>query len=1025
MANIAWYKLDGNANESLNNYTGTASGTVTFPSGKIAQSAFFNTGRIDTNIPDSITGTMSISLWFKKTTDNWAMSIGVIGTRNGDRGWMLYRNSGDTAGFFRWYMHYNTTSATVSEYYPWPGISGLTHNRWYHFTIIRESNGASRLYLDGNIVANLVPPANFSSWRFSDSVNVGIAAERAGSLDWNGTTQEIDDVRMYDHALSEYEVKELAKAKVLHYTFNDPNEEPTENLLSTLAYNVAPNYTLNNYTGWYATGVANDNPRFFIYTNNLALSASTKYTFSAIYWSSNNVVDDVYLQFVGTGYPEGNIYLQPFLSAQTSQLSGSSTITDLGNGWKRCSGTFQTTANTTALDSMFFDSDVAGVNVFIANLQLEKKEYSTPYVNGYRGPEVTDSNNIFTGTNAAVYTPYFTITNQSRSVITLTAAAANTIIAMQFSGFDGNFLIGKKMVLTGRMKKNGSPFWHNSNRLNTYHAEADAQMYFDPITGDFTVLEFQSTTSPWIFHCSVTNAIGDVITIENLKIRQILPNESLVRDSSGLNNNGFTNTTLTPRFLNGSSKLGSGSISSTNNFKGVFTTEITDGSSESFSFSIWFKTSISNSNRRPLLTKTNPQYAAAGGTDQMLVCIQDNQPQIHFWGGADPGIAQNVVDGNWHHLAGTYVYSTRLMNLYLDGVKRVTNFNTAESGMLPRTLHRWHIGMNPRPYSPYTQSFDGDIDDVRVFATALSDADMLALYNRRANFDNLGNVSISEIEEGTDSNLITDNLLLHLDPANPACFVSNDSVAYNLVTGGTVRGATGEPGTGTNTPTPSNMPVFNSINGGVFDFAGGKGMNVDDDLGQRTQVTIAMWFYKNSSSGHYFTDARNNGGGWFLSNYDGYNINYNSQLRYNYDATHNASTPNFLNKWIYMVVTSDGSGSKLYLNGQLVHSDASITENLGKNLRIGTRYTTSSQWTGYMGPIMIYGRVLSTSEVTQNYNAHKDRFIDNLYNKQFTSQGIAQFLGIDEVTGTQNTGAQQEIKDNGTLLINGEFSEVD
>jgi hypothetical protein len=37
----------------------------------------------------------------------------------------------------------------------------------------------------------------------------------------------------------------------------------------------------------------------------------------------------------------------------------------------------------------------------------------------------------------------------------------------------------------------------------------------------------------------------------------------------------------------------------------------------------------------------------------------------------------------------------------------------------------------------------------------------------------------------------------------------------------------------------------------------------------------------------------------------------------------------------------------------------------------------------------------------------------------------ASYTDIDEITGTLNTSAQQEINRNGTLLINGEFSEVD
>lgn len=41
------------------------------------------------------------------------------------------------------------------------------------------------------------------------------------------------------------------------------------------------------------------------------------------------------------------------------------------------------------------------------------------------------------------------------------------------------------------------------------------------------------------------------------------------------------------------------------------------------------------------------------------------------------------------------------------------------------------------------------------------------------------------------------------------------------------------------------------------------------------------------------------------------------------------------------------------------------------------------------------------------------------------STGINMALEYDEVTGTANASAQQEIRKNGSLIINGEFSEID
>lgn len=236
----------------------------------------------------------------------------------------------------------------------------------------------------------------------------------------------------------------------------------------------------------------------------------------------------------------------------------------------------------------------------------------------------------------------------------------------------------------------------------------------------------------------------------------------------------------------------------------------------------------------------------------------------------------------------------------------------------------------------------------------------------------------------TGPNIVEEGLIFAIDAANPKCFTPGNTFGKNLITGGDLTGASGTPGSGTHTPNSGNFPSYNSTNEGVFDFAGGKGINCNEDLGAHSVVTLSMWFYKNSSGGQYFTDARNNGGQWFLSNYSGENINYTDAMRYNFDASYNASNSNFLNNWIHMSVVSSGGGSLLYLNGYEISSHPtfrtsyvsqnSIDEDLGKNFRIGTRYTTSSQWTGFFGPIHIYERALSAEEIYQSFSAHRSKF---------------------------------------------------
>ena len=160
------------------------------------------------------------------------------------------------------------------------------------------------------------------------------------------------------------------------------------------------------YNGWQYTGVGNDNPRIFLYNSTLTVLPSTFYTLSCLYWSSNDAVDDVYIKFSDTGWPESSSYIQPFTSDSTTR-NGSFSVTNLGFGWKYCVGTFQTLATTTTLQQLFFDIDNAGVQVFISNIQLEQQLFATPFVSGTRSTTQTildQTNRTTTTTNNLTYT---------------------------------------------------------------------------------------------------------------------------------------------------------------------------------------------------------------------------------------------------------------------------------------------------------------------------------------------------------------------------------------------------------------------------------------------------------------------------------------------------------------------------------------------------------------------------------------------------------------------------------------------
>ena len=166
----------------------------------------FNNQKIETPLTTTPED-MSFSVWFRKTTESWD-SIAILGKRNGQSGWMLYRNSGDKNGYFRWYMHYLNTSDTVSAYIGWPGIDGLENNKWHHIVVTRSYNGESIIYKDGELYGSWGRPSNFKSWIYNTN-GISIGSERVGSNNWGLVGAELDDLRIYNRVISHEEVKNL------------------------------------------------------------------------------------------------------------------------------------------------------------------------------------------------------------------------------------------------------------------------------------------------------------------------------------------------------------------------------------------------------------------------------------------------------------------------------------------------------------------------------------------------------------------------------------------------------------------------------------------------------------------------------------------------------------------------------------------------------------------------------------------------------------------------------------------------
>jgi hypothetical protein len=235
-------------------------------------------------------------------------------------------------------------------------------------------------------------------------------------------------------------------------------------------------------------------------------------------------------------------------------------------------------------------------------------------------------------------------------------------------------------------------------------------------------------------------------------------------------------------------------------------------------------------------------------------------------------------------------------------------------------------------------------------------------------------------------NIITDGLVLYLDAANTRSYPGSSNVWNDLSTGG-------------NNGTLTNGPTFNSGNGGSIVFDGTNNfVEFGDvlDLGTNS-MTINQWVMLNTVSTQFFLSKA-------LANLQNYRfstgVNFNSPTNRlvafmqgnsgaGTDINPYGSTILSANTWFMATFVFERSSTiKIYYNGVLetLTGNATISQWNGLNFqsinpfRIGT-YTASNNTGLYLptnGKIAItqvYHRVLTPSEVLQNYNATKGRYL--------------------------------------------------
>jgi hypothetical protein len=455
-----------------------------------------------------------------------------------------------------------------------------------------------------------------------------------------------------------------------------------------------------------------------------------------------------------------------------------------------------------------------------------------------------------------------------------------------------------------------------------------------------------------------------------------------------------------------------------------------------------------------------PRLLEKGDSDNQYALFSPSSGQLEFLlAGVSNGVLVATAPsvGTWHHVAGTYNGSS--MNLYIDG--QIAAQQPA-SGVLAITSDGLAIGSNPSG----TNGFSGTLDDVRIYGSTLSAAQIAQLYNTDTIDDGIPNWWRQQyFGTGSSTNSSScatcdadgtgqDNLFKYiagLDPTNPASvFELNVAVMASTnfnVSGGLVASypfsgnltndasGNGHNGTAVGGVTLTNDRFGNANNALNCDGATGY-IRVPTQLTTGNPFTWSVWFRPGFTGTNVPYCVMNQGGNPGQSGtspslivndtYSGFpgtieyysygsgGIYLYSQVRAQWDT----------NAWYHVAVTSDGSGNRcLYINGVC---EASATgQPFGQsqpNFYVGADASYSNEYfLGDIDDIRIYNRALSAQEVEQLYGGtaatepnlfYSPIAAGRTYTPQFSTDLVnGVWMPLTTYTGPVTNGNQATIMD--------------
>jgi hypothetical protein len=208
--------------------------------------------------------------------------------------------------------------------------------------------------------------------------------------------------------------------------------------------------------------------------------------------------------------------------------------------------------------------------------------------------------------------------------------------------------------------------------------------------------------------------------------------------------------------------------------------------------------------------------------------------------------------------------------------------------------------------------------------------------------------------------IVSNGLLMYIDAANTRSYSGSGNTALGLITGidGTLVNGVG----------------FTSANNGAFTFDGTNDyINFgNSSVVQQTTGTLSAWA-KASSPGSGYRGI--------IAKQGAYGLFYTDSVLVAYDWAADAPRSTGINiadnTWKNVVLTYQSgvsNGTRIYINGVSVLTTTITILNQINNLFGGAEANASQFASCQVSSFKMYNRVLTATEVLQNYNATKKRF---------------------------------------------------